>query len=400
MSKRANQDPLTSENKRTRVNEEAHAADCTDELCKGCDVGEVEIAFVRKDAEGNPIDTEPSAKELLAMAIEEASNDANNDNDDENNGIARRLFDLAIEKYQKEEPENRVDYATCLVELGKAIAVQESISEGLEILRGEAKKNNTEYVAFKLAIASAAYAISIRKEQNAYFEKQQDELDEDDEVALGELLEKQEVGKKELELYKDALKYTRDAFARLNAEDEALVKEAKNALFELRTYGLLLTQPFHKEHANAVLDTIIELLQKVPAYEEQEELLALWAACLLHQERFVEDKKEKAAVHKKIDELLAKSNVLHVAKYEVENHYVWEMYAMLRINQSNSAEDEDEALELYDEAIESFKKAHTLDPDNQKLAQMVSMFQALQEAEDDEEGGEEGEEEEEEQGEE
>lgn len=339
MSKRANQDPLTSENKRTRVNEEAHAADCTDELCTGCDVGEVEIAFVRKDAEGNPIDTEPSAKELLAMAIEEASNDANNDNDDENNGIARRLFDLALEKYQKEEPENRVDYATCLVELGKAIAVQESISEGLEILRGEAKKdNNTEYVTFKLAIASAAYAISIRKEQNAYFEKQQDELDEEDEVALGELLEKQEVGKKELELYKDALKYTRDAFARglKNADnnDEALVKEAKNALFELRTYGLLLTQPFHKEHANTVLDTIIELLQKMPAYEEQEELLALWAACLLHQERFIEDKKEKAAVHKKIDELLAKSNVLHVAKYEVENHYVWEMVSCCKVERS------------------------------------------------------------------
>ncbi|CAO3617581.1 unnamed protein product [Mucor hiemalis] len=393
MSKRANQDPLTSENKRTRVNEEAHAADCTDELCQGCDVGEVEIAFVRKDAEGNPIDTEPSAKELLAMAIEEASNNANNDNDNENNGIARRLFDLAIEKYQKEEPENRVDYATCLVELGKAIAVQESISEGLEILRGEVKKNNTEYVTLKLASASAAYAISIRKEQDAYFEKQQEELDQEDEVALGELLEKQEVGKKELELYKDALKYTRDAFTRLNAEDEALVKEAKNTLFELRTYGLLLTQPFHKEHANAVLDTVIELLQKMPAYEEQEELLALWAACLLHQERFIEDKDQKAAAYKKIDELLAKSNVLHVNKYEVENHYVWEMYAMLRINQSNSAEDEDEALELYDEAIESFKKAHTLDPDNQKLAQMVAMFQALQEAEDDDEEEEEEEEE-------
>lgn len=331
MSKRANQDPLTSENKRTRVNEEAHAADCTDELCQGCDVGEVEIAFVRKDAEGNPIDTEPSAKELLAMAIEEASNDANNENDDENNGIARRLFDLAIEKYQKEEPENRVDYATCLVELGKAIAVQESISEGLEILRGEVKKNNTEYVTLKLASASAAYAISIRKEQDAYFEKQQEELDQEDEVALGELLEKQEVGKKELELYKDALKYTRDAFTRLNAEDEALVKEAKNTLFELRTYGLLLTQPFHKEHANAVLDTVIELLQKMPAYEEQEELLALWAACLLHQERFIEDKDQKAAVYKKIDELLAKSNVLHVNKYEVENHYVWEMVSFYMV---------------------------------------------------------------------
>lgn len=35
---------------------------------------------------------------------------------------------------------------------------------------------------------------------------------------------------------------------------------------------------------------------------------------------------------------------------------------MLRINQSNTAEDEDDALELYDEAIEAFKKAHSLDP--------------------------------------
>lgn len=35
---------------------------------------------------------------------------------------------------------------------------------------------------------------------------------------------------------------------------------------------------------------------------------------------------------------------------------------MLRINQSNLAEDEDQALDLYDEAIQYFKKASTLDP--------------------------------------
>ncbi len=91
---------------------------------------------------------------------------------------------------------------------------------------------------------------------------------------------------------------------------------------------------------------------------------------------------------------------------------------MLRINQSNSAEDEDEALELYDEAIENFKKAHELDPgkilvfirvclsfsdlfilliDNEKLATMVAMFQQLQDAEvyEEEEAEEEEEEEEE-----
>ncbi|GAA5799211.1 hypothetical protein EDC94DRAFT_608346 [Helicostylum pulchrum] len=393
MSKRANQDPITPENKRTRS--EAHAADCTDKTCQGCDVGEVEFSFVRKDAQGQPIDTEPNAQELLAMAIEEASSDNNNDNDDENNGIARRLFDMAIAKFQKDEPENRMGYATCLVELGKAISVQESISEGLEILRGELKKNNTEQVALKLAGAAISLATSIRKEQDAYFEKQQQEIDEDDEVALGELLEKQEVTKQEIKLYKEALEHTRDAFSRLG-NDEALLKEAQSVLFELRSYGLLLVQPFHKDHANTVLDTVLELVQKLPEYENNDELLLLWAACLLHQEKFVDDEKKKLAMYSKIDELLAKSNALYLIKNDKENHYVWEMYAMLRINQSNSAEDEDDALELYDEAIEAFKKAHALDPDNEKLAGMVAMFSALQDQENEEDDDEEEEEEEDE----
>lgn len=320
MSKRANQDPIVSESKRTR--KEGHASDCTDTSCQGCDIGQVEISFVRKDAQGQPIDTEPNAQELLAMAIDEASRDKNNDNDDENNGMARRLFDMAIEKYQKDEPENRLGYATCLVELGKAIAVQESISEGLEILRGELKKNNTEEVALKLAGAAISLATFIRKEQDTYFEKQEQEIEEDDEVALGELLEKQEVGKQEAKLYKEALEHTKDAFNRLN---ESLYKEAQNVLFELRSYGLLLVQPFHKDHANAVLNTVIELLQKLPNFEENDELLLLWAACLLHQEKFVEDKKQQQIMYDKIDQLLAKSNALHLIKHDKENHYVWEM---------------------------------------------------------------------------
>lgn len=77
---------------------------------------------------------------------------------------------------------------------------------------------------------------------------------------------------------------------------------------------------------------------------------------------------------------------------------------MLRINQSNNTDDEDEALELYDEAIQFFKKAHTLDPgkdiiiiffvtlhrrtaifisiftliDNEKLACLVAMFESIE----------------------
>lgn len=321
MSKRANQDPsITSENKRTR--KEGHAPECTDSQCEGCDVGQVEISFVRKDAQGQPMDTEPDATELLAMAIDEASRDKKVDNDDENNGMARRLFDMAIEKFQKDEPQNRLGYATCLIELGKAIGVKESISEGLEILRGELKKNNSEEVALKLAGAAIALATFIRKEQDTYFEKQEKELDEDDEVARGELLAKQVVGKEEEKLYKEALEHTKDAFNRLN---ESLYKEAQSVLYELKTYGLLLVQPFHKDQANAVLDIVSELLKKLPNYEENDELLLLWAACLLHQEKFVEDKKHLEIMDTKIDQLLAKANALYLTKHEKENHYVWEM---------------------------------------------------------------------------
>ncbi|KAG2190068.1 hypothetical protein INT46_005583 [Mucor plumbeus] len=386
MSKRANEtQELVSENKRSRSTNvtEGHSSDCTDDLCKGCDVGEVEISFVRKDANGKPIDTEPSAQELLAMALDEASNDKNNDNEDENNGIARRLFDMAIEKYQKDEPENRVGYAACLVELGKAIQVEESISEGLEVLRGELlKRKDDRDVLLKAASAAIALATSIRKKQEAYFEQQEAELEgsdgEMDEVAFNELVKKQELSKNEINLYKEAIDRINEAFIDIGEEDEAILKEAQSVMHEMRGYGQLLVQPFHEEHSNTVLNSVISLIQKLPDYEKNDELLTLWAACLLHQEKFLEEKEKKVAILKKADELLIKSNKLFLAKNGKENPWVWEMYAMLRINQSNLADDEDQALDLYDEAILAFKKASALSPDNPKLSEMVNMLQALQ----------------------
>lgn len=332
MSKRANEtQDLVSENKRSRssATKEGHAEDCADELCKGCDVGEVEISFVRKDADGKPIDTEPSAQELLAMAIDEASNDKNNDNDDENNGIARRLFDMAIEKYQKDEPENRVGYATCLVELGKAIQVEESISEGLEVLRGELKtKKDDKDVLLKAAGAAIALAASMRKKQQAYFDQQEAELEDEDEmddVAYEELIQKQTPSKEEIKLYKEAIERINQAFTDIDKADEALLKEAQTVMHEMRGYGQLLTQPFHEEHSNAVLNTVIDLIQKLPDYEKNDELLTLWAACLLHQEKFLENEDKKRDILKKADDLLIKSNKLYLAKHGKENPWVWEM---------------------------------------------------------------------------
>ncbi|KAL7328062.1 hypothetical protein PS15p_206387 [Mucor circinelloides] len=387
MSKRANEtQDLVSENKRSRSSaaKEGHTEDCTDELCKGCDVGEVEISFVRKDADGKPIDTEPSAQELLAMAIDEAGKDKNNDNDDENNGIARRLFDMAIEKYQKDEPENRVGYATCLVELGKTIQVEESISEGLEVLRGELKiKKDDKDVLLKAASAAIALATSMRKKQQAYFDQQEAELeneDEMDDVAYEELIEKQKLSKEEIKLYKEAIERINQAFTDIGKDDEAFLKEAQTVMHELRGYGQLFTEELHEEHSNAVLNTVISSLQKLPDYEKDDELLTLWAACLLHQEKFLIEHEEKNAILEKVDDLLIKANKLHLAKNGKENPWVWELYAMLRINQSAVTSDEDAAVDMYDEAILAFKKAAALSPENPKLAKMVTMLQDMQKA--------------------
>ncbi|KAI9476327.1 MAG: hypothetical protein EXX96DRAFT_601946 [Benjaminiella poitrasii] len=389
MSKRANEDQTTIlQNKKIRSTKEGHAPDCVDDLCKGCDVGEVEISFIRKDANGNTIDTEPDAQELLSMAIEEAVNHKYNDKDDnENNDMAHRLFDMAIEKYQKEEPDNRVGYATCLVELGKALKVEESLREGLEVLRGEEKKQKGKKdILFKLAGAAITLASLLRKNQDTYFEKREAELKDSDgemdEVAYEELVQKQQVSREEIKLYKEAICRVKEAFEGIEKEEnESIQKEAQTVLHELRAYGQLLTQPFHETHSNAVLDTVILLIQKLPKYEENVDLLILWSSCLLHKEKFVEDKNEKLAIMKKTEEMLNKSNKMHQTQHGKESSWVWEMYAMLRINESNLAEEDDDALDLYDEAIEAFKKAHALNPENQKLAGMVNMLQGLQDEE-------------------
>ncbi|KAI8991361.1 hypothetical protein BDF20DRAFT_904058 [Mycotypha africana] len=403
MSKRAHQqDPLASEaesshTKRARSDkEQQHASDCTDENCTGCAVGEVEISFVRKDAEGQSVEgSEPTAQELLAMAIDEAAHsDATEDDQGHHKQVVRRLFDMTIEKFQKDEPDNRVGYATCLVELGKALQVEESISEGLEILRGELKtkrkeetsEENVDDILLKSAGAAITLAASKRKSQEAYFAEREKELQNEngeitDEVAFEELLQKQEqVSKDEIKLYKEAIEYTTDAFAILKFEDESNVKKAQTVLHELRAYGQLLSNPAHKEHSETVLHTVIDLIKKFPAYKENDELLTIWAACILHTEKFLEedDVKGKKAVFQKAEELLEQSNTLHKKKHGKENAWVWEMFAMLRINQSNMAEDEDEALDLYDEAIHAFKKAHEMRPDDQRLGNMVNMLEGLQ----------------------
>ena len=185
---------------------DGHVSDCSDPECEGCDVGEVEISFVRNDENGQDQTFQPSAQELLSMALNESNTTTAADQDNE---IVRRLFDMALEQFEKTDPkDDRSGYATCLVELGRAIDVEESLREGLDIFRGMAKKVPSSMKAehwLTVAKAATGLLILIRKKLNSIFEELLEELEDDDESPSEEQLKKYSIKRDELNLYKETL---------------------------------------------------------------------------------------------------------------------------------------------------------------------------------------------------
>lgn len=212
MSKRAANDEAQSSLQAKRVKRtqtDGHATGCSDPECDGCDVGEIEISFVKKNSQGQEEPATPSARELLAMAIEEAADSGSNCEDDNKSGekseLVKRLFGMALEQFKEKEPEDRLGYAICLVELGKAVSVEESIREGLDILRLLNKKEPSLETMLCLARAAFALATFLRTRQNQWFKDERQELDEEDEKEYAQLLKKHKVSKEEIKLCKEGL---------------------------------------------------------------------------------------------------------------------------------------------------------------------------------------------------
>ncbi|KAL0081567.1 hypothetical protein F4703DRAFT_1918101 [Phycomyces blakesleeanus] len=393
MSKRAASPNLkeeTSSSKRVCRTEENHSTGCNDPDCNGCDVGNIEITFVGDNGEDKAAD--PTAQELLEMAIEEAGNK------EAKPEVVQRLFDMAIEKFEKAEPKNRIGYATCLIELGQAIKVEESLREGLDILRGEIKKPDVGPLAqFILARAAALLAADIRQKKNALFEEARAELvdsdGEEDEAAMDELNKKQAITREEIKLYKEAIAAIEKGFVEYDPKNEEQTKALRVAMRQLLSYGQLLEDPSHGSHVDTLMDKLVSYIQRLEN-EADSSLLTEWAACLLHKCKFEEIEKQKELC-KEVEKLLLKSNNVYKEAHNEENPWGWELYAMLKMNQSNLAENEDEVLEKFGEAVDTYKKALELNPENKELAAMVSMLEGSPEdEEDDDEDEEEGEDEE------
>ncbi|KAI7884057.1 hypothetical protein K492DRAFT_204955 [Lichtheimia hyalospora FSU 10163] len=355
--------------KRARSSQkEGHVEECTDPECQGCDVGEIEISFVRKDEQGNEHTATPSAQELLDMAMTEASQNSKQRDDH----LVRRLFDLALEQYQEKEADDRIGYATCLIELGRAIHVEESLREGLDILRGLDKKQSLDdQQQLLLARAAMDLAIFIRKRQNALYEEMWDSEDQDEEEQPSEeMINKQKVTREEIKLCKDAL----DAIDKvLPSLDKSPTKQVRSTLENLHAYAQLLDQPIHFQHISLVLDALVRYIQHF-TYQEDPESQALWAASLLHKQKFIQDTGKQQDLCDEIEKLISTANKIYKEQNKQEYARGMELLAMLQLTQSNLLEDEDAVLDKYDEAIASFKRALELNPDNQDLQDMVNML--------------------------
>jgi tetratricopeptide (TPR) repeat protein len=188
--------------KTDRIN---HATDCSDPHCEGCDVGEVELTFTNED--GSAAET-PSALELFHMAMDEAASEGSKSNE---NGMAKKIFDLALEAYEKEKDEDPLGYAQCLIEFGRYFDVIESVKEGVDILRGlekNAKKEESSVSTSELYISKGRgilvqLQIERAKRIEIFEEIRQENSDEDDiEPAV---LKKLEVTKPEMKLIDEAI---------------------------------------------------------------------------------------------------------------------------------------------------------------------------------------------------
>jgi hypothetical protein len=73
------------------------------------------------------------------------------------------------------------------------------------------------------------------------------------------------------------------------------------------------------------LEAAIEFIQQVPGYEENWELITIWAACLTHQEKLLDKTQERIKVVSKAIGLANKANDLHVAKLSKEHPFMCEL---------------------------------------------------------------------------
>ncbi|KAG0234747.1 hypothetical protein BGW42_006210 [Actinomortierella wolfii] len=394
---------------------EGHAQDCTDADCEGCDDGELELKF----------DQEPTAFELLQMARDEAAkegrskwiSDSSASTTDGNNGndisttrrMAKKLFDLAIETFEKLEQarnalpkdqrdspamiEERIQHAACEVAVGIYMPSLAMVEEGLakyeQLIKIDAASSlSSAWVG--LAIARISTARLQRKSILDLMEQDLLEVDEGTDEYEEVLQKASTIPTKEHSLVTEAIEAFKTGLDLLKGQDPvAFAKESIRAAQELEEYGVSVDLSFNTSFAETIFTTALGHLdhakQVDPALvDDNADVLTLRGSCLFHVARIANQTGDESGASNNFEQakqLLSKAEEM---QGDNEDAKTLELLGQIYLMSTMDIEDEDEVMETYDKATAKLKRALELNPENASLRRQLEAIEGGEEQVEDE----------------
>ncbi|CAG8466931.1 708_t:CDS:10 [Rhizophagus irregularis] len=335
--------PPSQNSKKIKLSPSNHAPTCDDSTCTGCDVSEIEIVFTTEDGQG---EIELSPVKLLHLALEESSKESSQEH---GGGVAKRLFDMALEGCQ---------YATCCVAFGIYLPFVEYIRKGVEIFKQITAEDVCYYDAW---IGLGRARISLAKIEREMTQQKSSITEQNSYNLATDALDK---GLSILRS-KDKDKYMTESI--LVAKD-------------LKEYALSINHSKFNDYTQKILSQAINYLQT--CYELDSKKLdqnnfaqGIWGSCLYYLAKLKTNQDSndyirefKLLLNSAIEKLLKAYND------SLEKDRFTEILGQAYILKTTIESDEEQIIEAYDKGLECLKEAYKLFPDNENLRdQLVTL---------------------------
>ncbi|GBC03902.1 hypothetical protein RclHR1_00540012 [Rhizophagus clarus] len=408
---------LPSQNsKKIRSTPSIHAPTCDDSTCTGCDVSEIEIVFTTEDGQG---EIELSPDKLLQLALEESSKESPQEH---GNGVAKRLFDMALEKFdnllEKEEKEmetkeetvkgkeietrpkvvtkqTRYQYATCCVAFGIYLPSIEQIRKGIEIFKQIIVEDDCYYDAW---IGLGRARISLAKVERETTQ-QSDSSEEEEE----EKEEQESSIRTEQNSYNLAIDALDKGLSILRSKDEdKYMSESILVAKDLKEYALSINHSKFTNYTQKILNQAINYFQNCYELDSKKKLdqnnfaQGIWGGCLYYLAKLKTN--QDGNDYERESKLLLNSAIEKLSKAyndSLEKDRFTEILGQAYILKTTIESDEEQIMEAYDKGLECLKEAYEFFPDNENLREQLVTLGAFNSSDENEDLEEEEEEEEE-----
>ncbi|KAJ3254038.1 hypothetical protein HK103_007577 [Boothiomyces macroporosus] len=309
-----------------------HAAGCNDTECKGCAVGEIDIHLTTQDG------SKLSPHDIYYAAMEELEKQTLSEQDIDkqtHSSIVQKLFEMAVEEFERLQINDLV-YAKCLYDMGVFLHVEDWFHQAeheLEKFLKSSKENSKNHEGWLLL--GKVYL------QIARARFKDDEETEQDEVEAENVHRAKRAFKQALEL-KDSPSYTL-------AASSAFLDHA-------------LLQKSHRLDSSIVINTLKTALKLTHNQHNR-----ISGTCLFHLASI-----ESHTLEPDLKRALSnvKKSIKMLEYPEKATDYQLLAQAWL-LKSSLEVDDDDKAIEAFDEGAKCLQNALLIDPDNEHVKQQL-----------------------------